>query len=55
MASVEIGGFSTKELQANGLIALLVGAFCGLSEQALATAVTLRAAETITSITGKKS
>jgi hypothetical protein len=54
IASVEIGGFGTKELQANGLIALLVGAFCGLSEQALASAVTIRAAETITAITGKK-
>jgi hypothetical protein len=54
IASVEIGGFGTKELQTNGLIALLVGAFCGLSEQALASAVTIRAAETITSITGKK-
>ena len=54
MASVEIGGFDTKALKIDGLIAFLLGAFSGLSEQALSTAVTLKASETITSVTGKR-
>lgn len=43
IAAIEIGQLSTRNIQTDGLIALLIGVFCGLSEQTLATVVTGRA------------
>ncbi|WP_284125844.1 hypothetical protein [Parerythrobacter aestuarii] len=43
IVQVEIGDFETKSLASNGLIAFLIGAFFGLLEQSLPTAVMDRA------------
>jgi hypothetical protein len=43
MVQVEIGDFRTAELDSNGLVALLAGAFFGLLEQSLPAAIMDRA------------
>jgi hypothetical protein len=43
MVQIEIGGFRTADLASNGLVALLAGAFFGLLEQSLPTAIMERA------------
>jgi hypothetical protein len=45
LINLELGGFHTEELLRSGTRALLLGMFCGLSEQALPGAVTRRAAQ----------
>jgi len=52
--NIEIGGLSTKAaaLKLAGSISLLVGLFCGLSERALATAISGRAASFVKGVAG---
>ncbi|MEA2873278.1 MAG: hypothetical protein QOH67_3254 [Hyphomicrobiales bacterium] len=52
--NVEIGALSTKAaaLKLAGSISLLIGLFCGLSERALATAITGRAASFVKGVAG---
>jgi hypothetical protein len=45
MANVEVGAFSAANLKASGSIAFLTGAFAGISEKALPSAILTRAAD----------
>jgi hypothetical protein len=53
MVQVSIGEFSTASLQTDGLAAFLVGAFFGLLEQSLPTAVMERARGFVEAVNAK--
>jgi hypothetical protein len=50
--NIEIGLLKTGSLKGDGEIAMLVGIFCGLSERALATAISGRATAFVKGIAG---
>jgi hypothetical protein len=53
LVQIEIGGFSTKRLVSDGLVAILIGAFFGLLEQALPAAVMDRARGFVETVNAK--
>ena len=53
LVQVEIGGFSTERLAGDGLVAILMGTFFGLLEQALPAAVMERARGFVETVTAK--